>query len=44
MGNNKNLTIPVLGASGTIGKQVFKDLEGKPFNVRITSHKQQEVE
>jgi len=43
MENNPNPTILVLGASGTIGKQVIKDLEGKPVNIRITSRKQQEV-
>jgi uncharacterized protein YbjT (DUF2867 family) len=44
MGNIENPTILVLGASGTIGKQVAKDLEGKPVNVRITSRKQEVVE
>jgi uncharacterized protein YbjT (DUF2867 family) len=44
MDNTPNPTILVLGASGTIGKQVIKELEGKPVNVRITSRKQEVVE
>ena len=44
MENNQNPTILVLGSSGTIGKQVVKELEGKPVNVRITSRKQDVVE
>lgn len=44
MENNQNPTVLVLGASGTIGKQVVKELEGKPVNVRITSRKQDVVE
>lgn len=44
MENNQNPTILVLGASGTIGKQVVKELEGKPINVRITSRKHEQVE
>jgi NAD(P)H dehydrogenase (quinone) len=43
MENNQNSTILVLGASGTIGKQVVKDLESKSVNIRITSRKQHEV-
>ncbi|WPO83382.1 NmrA family NAD(P)-binding protein [Chryseobacterium sp. JJR-5R] len=43
MKNNQNPTVLVLGASGTIGKQVVRDLEGKPVNIRITSRKQEEV-
>lgn len=30
-------------SSGTIGKQVVKELKGKSVNVRITSRKQDEV-
>src|SRR5688500_18855320 len=44
MGNSQNPTILVLGASGTIGQQVVKELEGKSVNVRITSRKQEVVE
>ncbi|GGK72123.1 NmrA family NAD(P)-binding protein [Rufibacter glacialis] len=44
MENNQYPTILVLGASGTIGKQVVKDLEGKAVKVRITSRKQDVVE
>ena len=44
MENNQKPTILVLGASGTIGKQVVKELEGKPVNIRITSRKQEVVE
>lgn len=44
MENNQYPTILVLGASGTIGKQVVKDLESKAIKVRITSRKQDVVE
>ncbi|KAA5537903.1 NmrA family NAD(P)-binding protein [Paenimyroides baculatum] len=44
MENNSNPTVLVLGASGTIGKQVVKDLKDKDVNVRITSRKQEEVD
>lgn len=44
MENKQNPTILVLGASGTIGKQVVTELEGKSVNVRITSRKQEEVD
>jgi NAD(P)H dehydrogenase (quinone) len=44
MENNQYPTVLVLGASGTIGSQVVKGLEGKAVNLRITSRKQQEVE
>lgn len=44
MENKQNPTVLVLGASGTIGSQLVKDLEGKPVNIRITSRKQNEVE
>lgn len=44
MNNSQNPTILVLGASGTIGKQVVKELGDKSVNVRITSRKQEEVE
>jgi NAD(P)H dehydrogenase (quinone) len=44
MKNNQYPTVLVLGASGTIGKQVIKELEGKPVNVRITSRKHEVVE
>lgn len=44
MENKQNPTVLILGASGTIGKQLVKDLEGKPVNIRITSRKQNEVE
>jgi len=44
MKNDHSPTILVLGASGTIGKQVAKELEGKSVNVRITSRKQEMVE
>jgi len=37
MENNQNPAILVLGASGTIGRQVVKELEGGTANVRITS-------
>lgn len=44
MENKQNPTVLVLGASGTIGRQVIKDLEGQTVNVRITSRKQEVVE
>jgi len=44
MENKQNPTVLVLGASGTIGRQVVKDLEGKAVNVRVTSRKQEVVE
>ena len=44
MESNQFPTVLILGASGTIGSQVVKDLKGKAVNVRITSRKQQEVE
>ena len=44
MENKQNPTILVLGASGTIGRQVVKDLDNKGVNVRITSRKQEVVE
>lgn len=44
MENKQNPTVLILGASGTIGSQLVKDLEGKPVNIRITSRKQTEVE
>jgi NAD(P)H dehydrogenase (quinone) len=40
----QNPTVLVLGASGTIGSQLVKDLKNKPVNIRITSRKQEEVE
>lgn len=44
MDNQQQPTVLVLGASGTIGRQVVKDLEDKAVNVRITSRKQEVVE
>jgi NAD(P)H dehydrogenase (quinone) len=44
MENKQNPTVLVLGASGTIGSQLIKDLEDKPVNIRITSRKQKEVD
>jgi NAD(P)H dehydrogenase (quinone) len=44
MENTQHPTVLILGASGTIGKQLIKDLEGKPVNVRITSRKQDVVD
>jgi uncharacterized protein YbjT (DUF2867 family) len=44
MENNQNPTILILDASGTIGKQVIKEPEGKPVRVRFTSRKQDVVE
>ncbi|WP_026630463.1 NmrA family NAD(P)-binding protein [Dyadobacter alkalitolerans] len=44
MENNQQPTVLVLGASGTIGSQVVKDLEGQGVKVRITSRKQDVVE
>lgn len=44
MENNQNPTVLVIGASGTIGKQLVKDLKDKAVNVRITSRKQEDVE
>ena len=44
MENKQNPTVLVLGASGTIGKQLIKELEDKPVNVRITSRKQEVVD
>ena len=44
MENNQNPTVLVLGASGTIGRQVIKDLEDKAVHVRITSRKQEVVD
>ncbi|GAB3752105.1 NmrA family NAD(P)-binding protein [Spirosoma pomorum] len=44
MENKQNPTILVLGSSGTIGRQVVKELENKGVNVRITSRKQEVVE
>jgi NAD(P)H dehydrogenase (quinone) len=39
MKNPNYPTVLVIGASGTVGKQVVKDLEGQPVNVRIASRK-----
>jgi NAD(P)H dehydrogenase (quinone) len=39
MENHPNPTVLVLGASGTVGKQVVADLKGEAVNVRITSRK-----
>lgn len=44
MESNQYPTVLVLGASGTIGKQVVKELDGQAINVRITSRKQDVVE
>jgi len=44
MENKQNPTVLVLGASGTIGRQVVKDLGGQAVNVRITSRNQETVE
>jgi len=44
MENNHKPTILVLGASGTIGKQVVKDLEGRSVQLRMTSRKQEVVD
>ena len=44
MEHKQTPTVLVLGASGTIGRQVVKDLEGQAVNVRITSRKQEVVE
>jgi NAD(P)H dehydrogenase (quinone) len=44
MENKQNPTVLILGASGTIGRQLVKDLEDTPVNIRITSRKQNEVE
>lgn len=43
MEHKLNPTVLVLGSSGTIGKQVVKELDGKSVNVRITSRKQEVV-
>jgi NAD(P)H dehydrogenase (quinone) len=43
MKNKQNPTVLVLGASGTIGSQLVKDLKDQPVNIRITSRKQNEV-
>jgi len=37
MKNNPHPTVLVLGASGTIGRQVLKDLEEKAVDIRFTS-------
>ena len=44
MEKNQNPTVLVLGASGTVGKQVVKELEDKAVKVRITSRKHDVVE
>lgn len=44
MGNNQYPTVLILGASGTIGSQLVKELEDQPVSIRITSRKQNEVE
>ena len=44
MENKNQPTILVVGASGTVGKQVVEDLEGQPVNVRIASRKHDIVE
>jgi NAD(P)H dehydrogenase (quinone) len=44
MENKQHPTVLVLGASGTIGRQVVKDLAGQAVNVRITSRNQKTVE
>jgi NAD(P)H dehydrogenase (quinone) len=44
MENQQHPTVLVLGASGTIGRQVVKDLEGQAVNVRTTSRHQETVE
>jgi NAD(P)H dehydrogenase (quinone) len=43
MENKQQPTVLVLGASGTIGRQVVKDLEGQAVNVRFTSRNQEVV-
>src|SRR5688572_21778543 len=43
MENQQPPTVLVLGASGTIGRQVVKDLEAQAVNVRITSRNQEVV-
>jgi NAD(P)H dehydrogenase (quinone) len=44
MENKQNPTVLVLGASGTIGRQVVQDLAGQAVNVRITSRHQEVVD
>jgi NAD(P)H dehydrogenase (quinone) len=44
MKNIQKPTVLVLGASGTIGRQVVEDLEGQAVNVRITSRNQEVVD
>lgn len=43
MKNIENSTVLILGASGTIGKQVVKELKDTGVNIRITSRKTDEV-
>lgn len=43
METTKNPTVLVIGATGTIGKQLVKDLEGQAVNVRIPSRKHEVV-
>lgn len=44
MESKQTPTALVLDASGTIGRQVIKDLEGQAVNVRITSRKREVVD
>jgi len=44
MENKEYPTVLILGASGTIGSKLVKDLKDKPVNIRTTSRKQYEVE
>jgi NAD(P)H dehydrogenase (quinone) len=44
MENKQYPTVLILGASGTIGSQMVKDIEDQPVSIRITSRKQNEVE
>ncbi|MCC8408607.1 NmrA family NAD(P)-binding protein [Mucilaginibacter sp. UR6-1] len=44
MEKNQIPTVLILGASGTIGKQLVYEMDGKPVNVRITSRKQEVVD
>ncbi|WP_113653229.1 NmrA family NAD(P)-binding protein [Pedobacter namyangjuensis] len=40
----QNPTVLILGASGTIGSKLAKELEDQPVDIRITSRRQNEVE
>ena len=40
----QNPTVLILGASGTIGSKLAKELEDQPVDIRITSRRQNEIE